>query len=44
MANNKVDPETMQKIIKVAIAVLTALLGFFSGVGAQAAVFHFSMM
>ena len=37
MANQEIDPQKVEKIIRVAIAVLTAILGFFSGVGTAAA-------
>ena len=40
---NKIDPELAEKIIRVSIAILTALLGFFTGMGSANAcqVFHF---
>ena len=37
MSNNEVNPEKVQKIIQLAIAILTAIGGFFAGVGAHAA-------
>lgn len=36
-ANKNGNPETWAKVIKVAIAILTALLGFFTGTGVKAA-------
>lgn len=36
MSNNNKNPETWAKVIKVAIAILTAILGFFTGAGAKA--------
>lgn len=40
---NKLDPELAEKIIRVGIAILTALLGFFTGMGSANAcqVFNF---
>ena len=38
MSNEKINPETVKKILQIAIAVLTAILGGLGGVGvAQAA-------
>lgn len=41
--SNKIDPELAEKIIRVGIAILTALLGFFTGMGSANAcqVFNF---
>ena len=37
MSNQNVDPNKVKKIIELAIAILTAIGGFFAGVGAHAA-------
>lgn len=37
MSKQDIDPQKIEKIIRVTIAVLTAILGFFSGVGTAAA-------
>lgn len=37
MAQKEVNPETMQRIMKLVIAIATAIAGFFSGMGAHAA-------
>lgn len=37
MQNSKLPAETWRKIIQVAIAILSAIAGFFTGAGAQAA-------
>lgn len=34
---NKIEPETVEKIIRCAIAVLTAVLGFLTGMGSATA-------
>ena len=34
---NHIDPEKAQKVLKLAIYILTAILGFFTGGGVQAA-------
>ena len=33
----QIDPEKIKKAIQVAISILTAILGFFTGGGVQAA-------
>ena len=37
MAQNDFDPEKTAKIVKLAIAVLTAVLGFLTGMGSASA-------
>lgn len=37
MANKEIDPQLVEKIIRVTITILTAVLGFFSGVGTASA-------
>lgn len=34
---NKIDPETRERLIKLTVAILTAIIGFFTGAGVQAA-------
>lgn len=35
--NCKIDPETRDRLIKLTVAILTAIIGFFTGAGVQAA-------
>lgn len=35
--NEKIDPERAAKLIKLGIAILTAILGFFTGMGTASA-------
>ena len=37
MGKEKIDPETRDRIIKLVVGILTAVLGFFTGAGVQAA-------
>ena len=37
MANKDIDPKMVEKIIRITITILTAVLGFFSGVGTASA-------
>lgn len=37
MSEKKIDPETRERIIKLVVGILTAVLGFFTGAGVQAA-------
>ena len=37
MAHKEIDPQLVEKIIRVTITILTAVLGFFSGVGTASA-------
>lgn len=35
--NKEIDPKVVEKVIRITITVLTAILGFFSGVGTASA-------
>ena len=37
MAEKEIDPKLVEKIIRITITILTAVLGFFSGVGTASA-------
>lgn len=41
--DNKVDPQKVTTVLRFAITVLTAILGFFSGIGSAAAANHFGL-
>lgn len=37
MAKNEISPEMKERLVKLAIGILTAVIGFLTGAGAQAA-------
>lgn len=37
MSEKKIDPETRERLIKMVVGIVTAILGFFTGAGVQAA-------
>lgn len=37
MGKDKIDPETKERLIKMIVGIVTAILGFFTGAGVQAA-------
>lgn len=37
MGKDKIDPETRERLVKMIVGIVTAILGFFTGAGVQAA-------
>lgn len=37
MSEKKIDPETRERLVKMIVGIVTAILGFFTGAGVQAA-------
>lgn len=37
MSNENIDPEKVAKLVKLGIAILTAILGFLTGMGSASA-------